>query len=62
MWGYKTTGYVCVVVSHKALLQDLFPISLSAGSSLKDAGGDSFLEAVKEISDKQSLAVGDGKS
>ena len=32
-----------------------------SGGSLKDAGGESFLAAVKEISDKQSLSVGEGK-
>ncbi len=31
------------------------------GTSLRDAGGDSFMAAVKELSDKQNLAVGEGK-
>jgi len=34
---------------------------LHVGTSLKDAGGESFMAAVKELSGKQSLAVGDGK-
>ena len=32
----------------------------STGSALREAGGDSFTDAVKEVSDKQSLSVTEG--
>ena len=34
---------------------------MSIGTALKEAGGESFLDAVKEISDKQNLTIGEGK-
>ena len=31
------------------------------GTALREAGGTSFEQAVKEVADKQSLSVGEGK-
>ena len=31
------------------------------GTALREAGGTSFEQAVKEVSDKQNLSVGEGK-
>ena len=39
----------------------MFLSHCTPGTALREAGGTSFEQAVKEVADKQSLSVGEGK-